>query len=143
MLEKLHFEQIINAPAEKVWQTMLGSESYKQWTSVFDPRSTYEGSWEKGSEIKFIGSNGGGMYSEIAENIPGKFISIKHLGELKEGGIKSDVKEWENAHENYTFTDVDGNTKLSVDLDTVVEYADMFKDMWPKALLKLKEICER
>ncbi len=45
-------------------------------------------------------------------------------------------------YENYTLTDVDGKTQLEVDLDSEEEYADMFDEMWPKALEKLKELAE-
>ena len=98
MKEKMHFEMEIYAPVQKVWDTMLEKESYKEWTTAFDPTSSYEGSWEKGSKMKFISTtNGDGMISEIAENIPYKFISIKHLGEIHNGveDTTSDkVKTW-------------------------------------------------
>ena len=50
-MEKMHFEQTINAPAEKVYDTMLGTKNintYEQWTAEFNPTSTYEGEWQKG-----------------------------------------------------------------------------------------------
>ena len=37
---------------------MLGINSistYKEWTSLFNPTSTYEGSWDKGSKMLFVG----------------------------------------------------------------------------------------
>lgn len=85
-MKTLHFSIKINAPAEKVWQNMLGAETYKIWTAEFAPGSYYEGSWEKGESIKFLIPNGDGMTSVIAENRPFKFISIKHLGYIK-GGV--------------------------------------------------------
>ena len=59
-MKKLQFKKDINASAEKVYNTMLGIrniETYQQWTSEFNPTSTYEGSWEKGAKIYFIRNN--------------------------------------------------------------------------------------
>ena len=151
MKETMHFEIDIHAPVQKVWDTMLAEESYKEWTSAFEPTSYYEGSWDKGSKMKFLGSGGSGMVSEIAENIPYAFVSIKHLGEIKNGvedTTSEQVMKWLPAYENYTFTDKGTETLLAVDMDmqsTLESKAmkEMFEGMWPKALLKLKEICEK
>lgn len=86
------------------------------------------------------------MVARIRENRPYEFVSIEHLGILKDGiedTTSDEVKKWTPAFENYTFTEKDGGTEVSVDMDIAEEYADMFKEMWPKALLKLKEISER
>ncbi len=151
MKETMHFEIDIHAPVQKVWDTMLAEESYKEWTSAFEPTSYYEGSWDKGSKMKFLGSGGSGMVSEIAENIPYAFVSIKHLGEIKNGvedTTSEQVMKWLPAYENYTFTDKGTETLLAVDMEmqsTPESKAmkEMFEGMWPKALLKLKEICEK
>ncbi|MEK7103064.1 MAG: SRPBCC domain-containing protein [Patescibacteria group bacterium] len=150
MAEQLHFQIEINAPVKKVWDTMLEQETYKQWTAAFDPTSYYEGSWEKGSKMKFLGGSGdgmNGMIAEIAENVPHKFLSIKHLGMLKDGvedTTSEEVKQWTPAFENYTFTEKGEQTLLEIDLEMNLtpEYKAMFEGMWPKALLKLKEMCE-
>jgi uncharacterized protein YndB with AHSA1/START domain len=150
MKEAMHFEIVINAPVQKVWDTMLTQETYKKWTAAFEPTSHYEGSWDKGSKIKFLGSGGSGMTSEIVENIPYKLISIKHLGEIRNGveDTTSDaVKKWNPAYENYTFTEKGTGTHLAVDMEMpgtpeAKAMKEMFEGMWPNALAKLKEICE-
>ena len=53
------------------------------------------------------------------------------------------VKQWAGSLENYTFKDKNGKTELLVDMDINDEYKDMFSDMWPKALKKLKELAEK
>lgn len=149
-MEKLHFSQFIEAPKEKVWETMLGSETYKEWTTAFNPGSRYEGNWEQGSKMLFIGpddQSGGtmGMVSKIAENRPYEFISIQHIGIYKDGVEDTESEEarnWSPAFENYTFIEKDGGTELSVDQDMKSEYKDMFEKMWPDALQKLKVLCE-
>lgn len=150
MNDQLHFEVTINAPVTKVWKVMLSDESYRQWTTAFDTTSYFEGSWGKGSKIKFLGEGGGGMLSEIAENIPHKFISIKHLGILVNGiedTSSVEAQKWAGGFENYTFHDNGAETHLEIDI--IIEFTpetqlvkEEFKVMWPKALLKLKELCE-
>jgi len=140
-MKDLHFEFSMKADKKKVWDIMLSHGTYEIWTSEFGAGSTFEGSWDKGSKIKFLGPDGQGMFSEIEENKPYEFVSIKHLGELKDGAESS--KKWENAHENYTFTEKDGMTEVKVDaLGVPDEFEKMFTDMWPNALKKLKDLAE-
>jgi hypothetical protein len=147
-MEKLHFKIEINAPKEKVWDTMLEDKTYRQWTEPFSPGSYYKGDWNKGSKILFIGpSEKGdmGMVSRIKENRKYEHISIEHIGIISEG--KEDttseaVKSWAGAFENYTFKEKDGKTEVLVDLDSNEEYSEMFEGLWPKALQKLKELAE-
>lgn len=150
-MEKLHFSIVINAPKEKVWHAMLDDDSYREWTSVFNEGSYYEGGWDKGSKILFLGPDPttgklGGMVSEIAENRPYEFISIKHLGLVNDGvedTESEEAKKWAPAYENYTFKEVDGGTEVLVDLETEESMAEEFNKMWPAGLEQLKKIAER
>jgi hypothetical protein len=151
-MNKLHFSIDINAPKEKVWNTMLGEETYSDWTDAFMPgsNSSYVGDWNEGSKILFVAQNENGemegMVSRIKENRPYEFVSIEHLGILKDGKeITSgpEVEGWGDALENYTFKETNGVTQVLVDTDTEEEYEEMFQDMWPKALQKLKELAEK
>jgi hypothetical protein len=149
---KLQFNISINASAIKVYDIMLGiseKSTYEQWTFLFNPTSTYEGSWDKGNKILFIGvdENGekGGMVSRIVENIPNRFVSIQHYGLLKsdeEITEGPEVEKWANGFENYTFEENNGNTKVTVDLDTTEDFVEYMNQSYPLALDKLKEICE-
>jgi hypothetical protein len=152
-MKKVQFKKEIKASAEKVYKTMLGIddiETYNQWTAEFNPTSTYEGSWEKGSKIRFIGTdeNGkkGGMVSEIAENIPYRYVSIRHYGLLDgENEITSgeEVEKWAGSLENYSFEENNGVTTVRVENDASEDHLDYFNSTWPKALDKLKEITEK
>lgn len=145
MKNTLHFSIDINAPKENVWNAMLGDETYRIWTSVFAEGSQYKGSWEKGASIQFVDPTGSGMASEIAENIPYSFMSVRHIGFMQNGvaDTESDaIKAWLPAYENYTFTEEDGVTTVNVDLDVTEDFEKDMADRWPKALEKLKEICE-
>ncbi|MBK8722057.1 MAG: SRPBCC domain-containing protein [Saprospiraceae bacterium] len=152
-MEKLQYKVNINAPVAKVYDFMLGinnKSTYEQWTSFFNPTSTYEGSWEKGNKILFIGvdekGEKGGMVSRIIENIPNQFVSIQHYGlvkadkEITEG---PDVEKWANGFENYTFEATNQITNVTVDLDTTADFVVYMNQNYPIALNKLKEICEK
>ncbi|MBN3580994.1 SRPBCC domain-containing protein [Algoriphagus aestuarii] len=148
--KKLHFQILINASVKKVYQLMIEKATYEEWTTIFSPTSTFEGSWEEGSKILFVGvdenGNKGGMVSRIDKNIPFEILSIEHLGELKEDQEILDtpeVLEWAGAHENYIFEAKGDQTLLKIELDSNNEFEEYFSGMWPKALEKLKEICER
>lgn len=152
-MKKIQFKQDINASAETVFDTMLGLssvETYEQWTSGFNPTSTYEGSWEKGSKIYFVGTdeNGkrGGMVAEIADNIPNQFVSIRHYGlldgdqEITEG---AEIEAWAGTLENYSLHEENGVTTVTVETDIATDdYLDYFNTTWPKALNKLKQLAE-
>lgn len=152
-MKKIQFKIAVNAPAQKVYETMLGlkdKSTYEYWTSTFNPTSTYEGSWEKGSKIHFVGvdENGkkGGMVSEIVEHQPAQFVSIRHFGFLDgdtEITTGEQVEKWAGGHENYSYHETNGITTVTVDMDTIDEYMDYFKNTYPTALDKLKEISER
>ena len=47
------------------------------------------------------------------------------------------------ARENYSFSETGGATTVTVQMVTAADYTAMFAEMWPRALQKLKEICER
>ena len=152
-MKKLQFDIKINAPVNVVYDKMLGLsniKNYEAWTAMFNPTSSYEGSWIKGHKIHFIGVDDkgekGGMVSEIAENIPEKFVSIKHIGLLvagKEILDGPDVEKWAGGLENYAFEEIDGNTSVKIEVDVTEDFEDYMLETYSKALDKLKEICEK
>ncbi len=152
-MKKIQFTVSIQAPVEKVYDFMLGisnKSTYEQWTALFNPTSTYEGDWKKGSKILFVGTDEkgekGGMVSEVFDNLPNAFVSIRHYGLLKDSVEILDgpeVEQWANVFENYTFEETNGTTTVCVELDTIEDFLDYMNQTYPKALDKLKEICEK
>jgi uncharacterized protein YndB with AHSA1/START domain len=149
----LYFEIKIKATSEQVFKTMFDKTKYKEWTSEFNETSHFIGSWEKGSKITFLGTdkdgNAGGMVSKIIENVPDKFVSIEHRGIIKNGKeitSGAETNEWVGALENYRFTQNNDFTLLEVELMSPEKINPAFKsyfmETWPKALSKLKQICE-
>lgn len=144
-MQKLHFSTTIAAAPNVVWDTMLAPDTYSDWTSAFMAGSHYEGSWEKGAKIRFLAPDGSGMVAEIAENRRNEYMSIRHLGVVNNGveDLASDaVKSWAPAYENYRLSVVDGGTSLEVDMEVLPDHVAMMSEIWPKALARLKDLCE-
>ena len=144
-VRRIQFTTIIAAPAALVHELMIDAENYRQWTSAFAEGSYFEGSWSRGERIRFLSPAGGGMLAEIAENRPGEFISIRHLGFVAQGVEDTEseaVRAWAPAFENYTFLPVPEGTKVVVDQDVADEWESDLKQAWPKALDRLKSLCE-
>lgn len=86
------------------------------------------------------------MVSEIADNIPFRFVSIRHVGmldgdnEITEG---PEVEKWAGGLENYSFQEHNGMTTVTIEIDAEEEYLDYFNSTWSKALNKLKELAEK
>lgn len=151
-MQKIHLSIFINAPREKVWNTMLGEETYKEWTKGFSPGSRYEGNWnEEGSKILFLGTDekgneNGGMVSRIAESRPYEFVSVEHLGIVRDGvedTTSEEARKWSPAFENYTFNEKDGGTELVIDQDIEDQYKEEFEKMWLLSLETLKNMSEQ
>ncbi len=147
-MKKIKLEIVINASREVVWDSVVDPDKYRKWTRIFTEGSYFEGGWEKGDSIKFLVDKDGktdGMISEIAESIYPEYISIKHLGMIKDGvaDLTSDeVKQWAPSFENYKLEQTGAKTRFTIDMDIADEYYDMFHDLWARALVELKTVSE-
>ena len=145
-MEKQTFSITIDAPRGKVWDTLWKDESYRAWTSAFSENSHAETDWQTGSKVLFLDGKGSGMVSTIAENRPNEYMSIRHLGMVKDGvedTSSEEVKQWAGALENYTLKSDGGKTELVVDLDLNTDWVEYMQNTWPKALQRLKELAEK
>lgn len=144
-LKRIQFSTTISAPVSTVYKLMIAPDTYRDWTSAFAEGSRYEGSWDKGQRICFLANAEGGMVSEIAENRPDEFISVKHLGYIVDGKEDTEseaIRAWAPAYENYTFQAIPEGTKLIIDQDATAEFETYLLEAWPKALERLKALCE-
>lgn len=143
--KRIEFTAMIKAPAHVVWQHVTDPESYAQWTSAFADGSHFRGSWEAGARILFLGPNGNGMVSEIAEIRCNEFISIRHLGFISNGvedTTSEAISKWAPAFENYTFIPTPDGTRFVVDQEVAAEWEEDIRQAWPKALELLTSLCE-
>ena len=146
-MQKMNFKTTIHAPKEAVWKVLWTDRSYREWTRAFCEGSyAVTDDWKEGTEVKFLDPAGSGMISRVAENRPNEYMSFEHLGELTKGvedRTSDKVKAWAGAKENYTLTGTGNVTELVVELDMADEYAEMFRQMWPKAMDSIKALAEQ
>ena len=146
-MEKLRFSEQIDAPVHRVWAAMLGPEGYREWTGVFSPGSYFDGSWDEGSVIRFLGPGGvdaegfGGLAAVVEGNRTHRFVSLRYTGEVVDG-VENTESPIVGVRESYTFSEGDGTTTVDVELDSVPGYTDVMVDAWPQGLAKLKQIAE-
>lgn len=142
MTSPLSYTIDIPAPRSRVWSCMLDDATYREWTTAFHEGSYYEGEWKTGADMLFLGPEGGGMRARIERADEPEYVSIQHLGELRDGAPVAG-ENWAGAYERYRLSELaDGGTRLDVELTGVPdEYTAMMNTMWPKALERLREIC--
>lgn len=147
-MQKLHLEMDINSDINKVWNTVIGKTTYPIWAKAFDLNSDVEGEWKEGEKLHFVGGEKKefGMVSILEKVTEPTFISIRHIGQLKDGVedlTSEEVKKWSGMHENYTLVDKGGITTFHLDMDIDEEYYEMMKNMWVIAIGRLKLLCEK
>ncbi len=145
-MKKLEMKIDIAASRQKVWETMLAPATYKQWVDVSWPGSYYEGEWKQGQNLRFLAPGMGGTLARLVEHRPYEFSLAEHIASINSDGTEDrdseSAKNWIGSTESYTFTEKNGITTLKVEVNTYPEWIDMFASGMPKALAKLKEMCE-
>ena len=145
-MDKLNFNIIIDVPRKKVWNVLWNDATYREWTSVFSEGSHAISDFRKGSKVLFLDGKGSGMVSRVADVRKPEFMSFEHLGEVKnnvEDTESESVKAWAGSKENYTLKALNDKTEVMIDMDITDEFKEMFSQLVPKALQKLKEVAER
>lgn len=133
--------EIATAPA-RVWEQMLGDAGYRDWTAAFCEGSYFEGRWETGADMRFLGPQGGGMRARIEAADRPTYVSIQHLGEIRDG-VAEQSADWQGCFERYRLLEHPAGTRLEVELTAVPEdYLEMMNSLWPAALARLKALCE-
>lgn len=143
---RLTFSTTIKAPKDVVWRTMLDDETYRQWTSAFHEGSYAITDWTPGSKALFLAPDGSGMVSRVAEHRPNEYLSLEHIGIVKNGvedTTSTEVLKWAGARENYSLREDGGRAVLTIEMDAADEQKPLFEDTWPRALAALKELSER
>lgn len=146
-MKNLTYNINIAASPQKVWDTMIGHETYKDWTNAAWPGSTFKGEWKEGENLYFIGhDDGGGTLATVTTFDPYNKILLTHIALLQPGSIADTesewAKKWVGSLEQYSFAENNGTTDLTIDMKIYDEWEDMFNNDWPKALARLKQICE-
>lgn len=148
-METLHFDITIDAPVATVWETMLSAEAYRVWSEPFSPGSFFEGSWDEGSEIRFLGPDEhgvlGGLIATISENLPNERVSMIFTGQVVNGLDDTDstlARAISGATETYRFYEDGPRTTVTVETQVFEEEKTELEEGWPRALRRLKELAE-
>ena len=146
-MKKLQTKIDIAATPQKVWNRMIEPSTYKEWVNAAWPGSYYEGTWNKGENVRFISPGQGGTLAKIIEYRPYEYILAEHIAVINPDGTEDRdseaAKGWIGTTESYSFAEHNGRTELTTEMNTNPEWGKMFADSMPKALAKLKEISER
>jgi uncharacterized protein YndB with AHSA1/START domain len=144
-MKDLQFSTAIAAPVARVWDCMFDATAYRDWTRAFAEGSYFEGSWAAGRRLRFLDPQGFGMEAIVDENRPHERLSLRLVGEIKDGRPVADSRlHQEPAHERYVFSATPGGgTALVVHLQSWDDgFTDFLTDTWPKALQRLKALAE-
>lgn len=145
-MKQLHFSIKINAPREKVWDTLWNEHTYPEWTKSFSEGSIAKSDWNEGSKILFLNGKGDGMYSSIDKKVTGELMSFRHIGMVKNGEelpVDEATRKWSGSMENYELKEDNGCTELSVYFDATDDHVQYFKEAFPVALKSVKTLSEQ
>lgn len=143
---RLQFSIDIKADKAKIWKALWDDASYRDWTSVFFSGShAVTDNWEEGSRVMFLSPDNNGMYGTIEKHVPNEIMAFKHIGNVVNGKpqpVDEETRKWTGAMEVYTLTEGAEGNHLSVELDTLENYIDSMKSVFPKALERVKALSE-
>lgn len=145
-MQTYQYKTHIKAPAQKVWDIMLNRDTYLQWAKAFSPKSEFRGEWQQDTLMDFIDLGKGGTRALLTEVTPAEKLVAKHIGMLDEDGHEDNgseaAKQWIGTLETYEFKESQGETELTVTMETDPKFEDMCENSWPEALESLKALCE-
>lgn len=144
-MKDLQFSVAIAAPVARVWDCMFDPLAYRDWTRAFAEGSYFEGVWATGRRLRFLDPRGFGMEAVVDECLPQQRVSLRLVGEIKDGRPVADSPLGQApAHERYAFMPTpEGGTRLVVDLQSWDDgFTAFLSDSWPRALQRLKALSE-
>ena len=144
-MEILNYEILINASPQKVWRILWDPDTYTQWTQYFAPGSSMHSDWQVNGRTVFLDANGDGMVSTITELEEFKVVTFKHLGMLEDGIEDLDsesVKKWSGVLEKYVLKNVNGSTKLGVELETSKQHVELMNNGLKRGFEIVKQLAE-
>lgn len=148
-MKKLQFTKEINAPIQKVWDTLWNPGTYTKWTSAFNPEDaggTIKSDWQVGGKTLFLDSKGNGMVSTIKSKKEPYEVVFEHRGEVidgKEDTTSDRVKSWAGSLEEYHLSENKGITTLQAAVQTSEEWEAHMNSGFTKGLEELKKLSEQ
>lgn len=146
MMEHLNFSISIAASPEKIWNILWSPDTYTEWTKFFTEGSKIQSDWTVGGRTLFIDSNGDGLIATILVYLPHCSVIFQYQG-LLQGGVEDltspEVQQWQGLLEQYSLTEVNGKTVLSVELETMEDYKYMMEQAFEQGLQRVRELAEQ
>ncbi len=142
-MKEMKFTIEINAPKEKVWNTLWQDGTLREWAGIVDPGTYMIGELKEGSTVQFNSAEGYGVTSYVAKLELNEYVLFKHKADTKDGGEKNREDQWTGGNESYTLIEKNGTTTLTLMFDVPEELEQFMNERYPKALSRLKELSER
>lgn len=146
-METLSYEIIIDAPLQKVWDVLWNTGTYTEWTRFFGSGSKMKSDWKVGGKTYFVNAEGEGMVSTIDSLDEPNQIIFKHLGMVdKEGNEDTqskEIMEWSGCFEKYILIDLEGKTKLHVEVQVDKQWEDHINKGFIQGLEVVKSLAEK
>lgn len=137
----ISFSIFIDSDREKIWEVLWDPKTYQEWAGVFCQGSHYIGELKQGNAIKFLGEDGSGLSSYIEKIIDREQMVFLHQKEIQKG--KETDSAWQGAREIYYLKkETDNSTELQVIMDVTQDMESYFNEVFPKALILIKELAE-
>ncbi len=137
------FSTIIQAPKERVWNTLWSDATFRDWAGIIDEGTYLAGEMKEGNKVQFISSvNGYGVTSFIEKCIPNELVLFRHMKDTKDHGEGERADEWSSGIEKYVLEENGGVTTLTLTSEIPSELKEIFEDRTPKALARIKVLAE-
>lgn len=142
-MKEMQLSVTINAPAETVWNTLWQDETFRDWAGLIDPETYMVGDLVEGAEVQFISAaNGYGVTSLVEKVIVNEYLLLRHSADTQDTGAQERTKEWTGGAEQYTLTENDGITTLTIAVDIPEELEEELATSYPKAFERVKTLAE-
>ena len=142
-MQKMQFSIEIEAPSEKVWQTLWEDKTFRDWGNIIDEGQYMVGELAEGREVQFISAEGLGVTSVIEKLIPHEYIAFKQVADTMDSGKQERDKEWTGGKESFELIENNNITSLTVKIDVPPGLEEIFEDRFPKALERVKILAEK
>lgn len=139
-MQKLEFSVQINAPAEKVWQSLFEEDDNGNWLAAMDEGTTFEGTWADGSIMKFFDPKKNGMYNLVEKNVLHQELKMKHMGWIVDGELSP--QDWEDSTISYILIPNKNGTLLKGEILALDEFVSFFESKYPPNFNRIKELAE-
>ncbi len=142
-MQKQQFSTKIAAPRERVWSILWEDKTFRDWANNIDEGMYMVGELKQGNSVQFCSISGYGVTSLVEKLAVNEFVSFRHMADTQDHGEQEREKEWTDGTESYSLAENDGVTTLTVNIDVPPGQEETFKNIFPKALERVKILAEK